>query len=238
MTETFSHFFKPDVRAAGEDLLSTKAVYLKIGSDTLVEATVKASSPSQVSFRSDSIESAEFTVDCSCKASAKGQMCKHIWATLVLASEKQPDFFENKTTLEKSDSFQTKSEAAKKPATTESAKRQQEFEDRQAALKQRAADARKQQYQIQKARAKERSGAGTSGGSAGNAKSNLFLSDDVKQALKYFETNGFTLGLPINEEELGQAKRVLSRVFHPDKGGSTDEVLELNRNAEILLKHR
>ncbi len=239
MIDQFAHFFKPEVRNAGDELVSEKAVYLKIGSDTQIEASVNGSTLSQVTFRSTSIEAPNFTVDCSCKTSAKGTMCKHIWAVLNLASEKQPDFFVNKSSMEKIESFEEK---AKKPVTPESAKRQQEFADRQQALKQRAADARKQQYQIQKARAKERKGE-TPKGTFGKAKeksqkSTQSMSDDVKQALIYFEANGFTLELPINEEELSSAKRVLSRVFHPDKGGTQDEVVELNHHVSVLLKNQ
>jgi uncharacterized Zn finger protein len=243
MNDQFTHFFKPEVRNAGEELVARKAVYLKIGSDTQIDASVKGTTQSQVALRSAAIDASEFTVDCSCKASAKGTMCKHIWATLLTATEKQPDFFENKTTIEKVESFREKAKAAT-PASPEAAKRQQEFADRQAALKQRAADARKQQYQVQKARAKERKGE-TPRGSFGKAaakekpssKAHQFLSEDVTEALKYFELNGFPFELPINEEELNSAKRVLSRVFHPDKGGSQDEVIELLRNVEVLLKH-
>ena len=243
MNESFAHFFKPEVQNAGEQLAAKNAVFLKIGSDTQIDASVKGSALSQVAFRSRAIDANEFTVDCSCKASAKGTMCKHIWSVLTVAKEKQPDFFENKTSIEKVDALRAKSAASQKPATPEAAKRQQEFADRQAALKERAAEARKQQYQIQKARAKERKGE-TPKGSFGKAKekpapkSQQFISDDVKDALKYFELNGFPLELPINDEDLSAAKRVLSRVFHPDKGGSQEEVVELNRNVETLLKHR
>jgi hypothetical protein len=32
-----------------------------------------------------------------------------------------------------------------------------------------------------------------------------------------------------------EAKKKLSRVFHPDKGGTTEEMVELNRNCELVL---
>jgi uncharacterized Zn finger protein len=140
MTEPFQHFFKPEVQSAGEVLVSMKAVYLKIGTDTQIDASIKVSTPVQVAFRSASIESAEFSVDCSCKAAAKGQMCKHIWATLLVATEKQPDFFSEKTSLRKGDVFSERS--AKKAASTspEATQRQLDYQQRQA-------EARKQAYQ-------------------------------------------------------------------------------------------
>lgn len=238
MIEKFSHFFKPEVQNAADDLISAGAVYLKIGSDTQIDASIKSSTPVQVSFRSSSIESADFSVDCSCKASKKGQLCKHIWATLIVATKKSPDFFEEKSLINKVDLFAAATAAKVAKQSPEAAQRQIDFQQKQA-------DYRKQAYQKQKARAKEmksaRDDSKTRSGGGQAAKPSKFavaIPDDAKPALAYFEANGFSFTLPIDEVALSSAKRVLSRVFHPDKGGSQDEMLELLKNAAILMKHR
>jgi hypothetical protein len=57
---------------------------------------------------------------------------------------------------------------------------------------------------------------------------------NVEQARQYFQANGFEMKQPFELSEIVDAKKQLSRVFHPDKGGSHDEILELNRNFQIL----
>ena len=234
MTEQFQHFFRPETRSAAEDLISSKALFLKVGTDTQIEATVRGSMPAYVTFRSVSIESSEFKVDCSCKASAKGRFCKHIWATLVVASERQPDFFAMKISIAKGDVFSER-------ALANSAARSPEALQRQADFKERQATTRKKNYESQKVRAKalkaKREDSRTSA-SPRISKSTQFLPTAVQDALKYFELNGIALSLPIDDEELGNAKRILARVFHPDKGGTQDEAIELLRHAEVLSKHR
>jgi hypothetical protein len=39
-----------------------------------------------------------------------------------------------------------------------------------------------------------------------------------------------------DKDILAEAKRKLSRIFHPDKGGTHEESVELNQNCEILLR--
>lgn len=56
----------------------------------------------------------------------------------------------------------------------------------------------------------------------------------VEEARRYFQANGFEMKQPFELHEIIDAKKQLSRVFHPDKGGSHDEILELNRNFQIL----
>ena len=231
MTESsFEHFFKPEVRSAAADLIASGTVYLRLGSDTQIDASVKASTPLRVAFRAESIQSSDFTVDCSCKPSSKGQFCKHIWATLVLALQKSPDFFDSKKSVTKIESFAQKAALSLSPAN---AQKQIDFKASQA-------EYRKAAYQKQKARAKEmktgRSGAKPE--SKAQSKAQRFLSTDIQESLKYFELNGFPLTIPVDESILNNAKRILSRVFHPDKGGTQDEILELLRHAEVLLKHR
>jgi uncharacterized Zn finger protein len=60
------------------------------------------------------------------------------------------------------------------------------------------------------------------------------LPDEVQEALRYFSSNGFELESELNEDSLRIAKKKLSLIFHPDRGGSHGEILTLNENYEIL----
>ncbi|MES2855042.1 MAG: hypothetical protein V4692_04215, partial [Bdellovibrionota bacterium] len=104
-------------------------------------------------------------------------------------------------------------------------------------FKEKQAEYRKQAYQAQKERAKEYKAA-RSGASEKSSKSKPHFPAKVEAALKYFEVNGFPMELPASDVEINQAKRVLSRVFHPDKGGTHEEIVELLKHAEVLLQYR
>lgn len=56
----------------------------------------------------------------------------------------------------------------------------------------------------------------------------------IEKARQYFQSNGYEMKQPLELNELIEAKKHLSRVFHPDKGGSHEEILELNRNFQII----
>ncbi len=231
--DPFSHFFKPEVRHAADELLKKKSVFLKLGSDTQIEGSVRGTTLLRVTFRAASIESETFLVDCSCPASKKGQFCKHVWAVLVLARVKSPDFFESKTAIEKDDLLKSKTSPARAADP--------EFAERQANLKNKQADYRKQAYQAQKQRAKNLKSDRAAREQRESIKTSAFslnLPEDVKAAFAYFEVNGFALTLPVDEITLNNAKRVLSRVFHPDKGGSHAEMIELLKQSNVLLKFR
>jgi hypothetical protein len=237
-TLAFEHFFKPEVRAAAEGMVADGAVYLKLGSDTQIDANVKATPVVKVAFRARAIADEEFTADCTCSASKKGQYCKHIWATLLVAIEKSPDFFDSKKTISKVDGFSIAAAAkASSPKSDSQRAAQAVTEQRQAEFKQKQSDYRKDAYQKQKVRAKEFKAA-RDGQASGKSKLSSFLPGDVQTALKYFEENGFPLAVPVDPGALGNAKRILSRVFHPDKGGTQAEILELLKHADVLLAHR
>ena len=85
---------------------------------------------------------------------------------------------------------------------------------------------RKQRYQQMKERAKERQGKAQR--TAGPT-----YPESVAEARAYFLQNGFSLE-NMDLESLNEAKKILSRVFHPDKGGSHDEILMLNENFEVI----
>jgi uncharacterized Zn finger protein len=198
-TQSFFSFFKPEVRKQGEDIFRKGAVFLQSSADTQVHAFVKSSSSITVRLMSESIANTSFDVDCSCPSAKKGQFCKHIWATLLAVEQKNPDFLDSKTEIEKADLL-TAVTRATTPAN---------------------ADYRKAQYQKQKEK----------------KHSEPELPEAIQSAFQFFAENGFSLSYPIQAEEVANARKTLARVFHPDKGGTHAEALELNRNYEILIEY-
>lgn len=252
----WGQFFKPEVRQQGAGLVAKRRVLLAQSTDTMIRSYVKISSPIQVVFSSDSIESSTFIVDCSCPASGKGQFCKHIWATLLVVEEKYPDFLDCKTDIEKVANLKSVSKASvKAPNASGSGKEKRPPTpaqlEAQEAQKKRHSEIRKQQYQLAKERQKEflknqklekKKRKAESAASARPRYSSQYspqyswpYSSEVEAALKFFSENGFPLDVPVDEAVLRKAKTILSRVFHPDKGGSHEEILTLNRNFDILL---
>ncbi len=233
--EIWEHFFKPEVRNSGRTFVSKGQVALMRPSDTEAQAYIRTSSSFKVMFQSSSIDSPMVTASCSCPPAKKGQFCKHMWAVLVVIEEKNPDFFSGKTDL------QTKTNDATSPAEIVNGTSDEHRDgqravsqaqvDSQAAYKLKQAEYRKQQYQLQKDRAQKFK----------NKKSGKTLStpeapSDVKAALAYFLVNGFALNESLDAEAVGLARKKLARVFHPDHGGSHDEIVELNHFTEILLR--
>ena len=237
----WTHYFKPEVRKQGTDAFESGAVYLSISGDRRIEAFVKAGAPVKVSLISESIESAVFTASCPCTSSAKGQFCKHIWATLLEVEAKFPDFLDSKTEIEKGESVARSSfkpaprpAAAPSAATAASVAKQAEYRE---STKARAADYRKAQYQKQKQRAKDIKQAKKNEGKVSKlAPPTPDLPEDVAEALKYFEDNGFPLEVPFEKDAVANARKILARIFHPDKGGTHEETLALNQNYDILVE--
>lgn len=216
----WENFFKPETRNSGLALFKKDKVSLAYTGDTEVQAFVKSTSVIKVIFKVESVASTTIQVHCNCAQSSKGQFCKHIWATLLVINQKKPDFLDSKYTLEKTTQIiGIKTEI-------------QQLKKENYKLKQ--ADYRKEQYQKQKDYQKQKA--------KDFKKSRAQTTDDnsypptIESALKYFLENGFTLRESPNEESINTAKKKLSRVFHPDLGGSHDEILELNKQAEVLLK--
>lgn len=226
-------YFKPEVRKGGRTLASKGVVNLTTSSDTEVHCYIRGSSPVKVSFRSDSIESPNFTAACTCASSKKGQFCKHMWAALTEVAEKKPDFLDSKTEMELYSQAKDLSTAGSPKTTGKSdsqlaykAKRE-EFEAQQ---KEKQSDYRKQLYQKQKEKLRSSKGK--------PPKSKTFVQqfpEDVEAALVYFSQNGFELREDLNSQAVSLARKQLARVFHPDKGGNHDEILELNAHADVLL---
>jgi hypothetical protein len=220
---TWEHFFKPEVRNAGRAFVVKGQVVLMRPSDTEQQATIRTSSWVKVQFKTPSMDSPLVTVNCTCPQSKKGQFCKHMWATLVMIEEKNPDFFSSKTDL------QTLIQGSK--STKDSSKISQKQTDYQNAYKTKQAEYRKQQYQLQKERAQK-----LKKGKKANGESAVHFPSEVESALQYFSENGFPLRDSLNAEAIALARKKLARVFHPDHGGSHDEIVELNRFTEILIR--
>ncbi len=208
--ETFEHFFKPEVRSSGRSFITKDKVSLSQPSDTEIQSYVKASTAFKVTFKSPSVGSHELNVDCTCPQSKKGQFCKHIWAALVMINDKKSEFLLGKTELQKS-----------LPQN-----------DTQSAYKEKQADYRKLQYQKQKLRLKKMK----MDKIKDLANPETQFPDFVEAALKYFSVNGFELRDNMTKDSVSFAMKKLARIFHPDMGGSHQEITELNRNADILTK--
>ncbi len=214
--QQWENFFKPETRNSGLALVKKDKVSLAYTGDTEVQAFVKSTSVVKIIFKVASMASTTINVHCNCPQSSRGQFCKHIWATLLVINQKKPDFLDSKKSLEKTTQIiGVKTEI-------------QQLKKENYKLKQ--ADYRKEQYQKQKQRLKDF-----------KKSKNQNLEDNsyppaIESALKYFLENGFALRESPNEESINTAKKKLSRVFHPDLGGSHSEILELNKQAEVLLK--
>ncbi|MBC7387431.1 MAG: SWIM zinc finger family protein [Cryobacterium sp.] len=214
----FESEFKAEVRSHGSQLVSKDKVSLSHGSDTEIGGFVKGTPPARVAFQAESIESSTFTASCSCPMNAKSSFCKHVWAVLVQAIAERPDFFSEKISIEKKNSSS--------PKEAETSRIQSE-------AKKRASDYRKAQYQKQKSHSKAKK---TGESVPSESKLPSTTPDAVSEAIQYFKTNGFFLDEEVSESGLGEAKRKLSRVFHPDKGGTHEETVELNLHSETIQK--
>lgn len=219
---SFENDFKPEVRSAGQAFIKKDKVALQQPSDTEIISYVRGSTNYKVILKTPLVESDTVFASCTCSLFAKGQNCKHLWAALVVAQEKKPDFFEEKALLEHS---------GPDAISQNSAPEFMGQQARQDAFKERQRDYQKLQYQKQKLRLKQMK----------LAKENTETEDElfpppIETALKYFSENGFELRNSMTKENVSQAMKKLSRIFHPDKGGTHEEFTELNKNAEILTK--
>lgn len=224
LMNTWEPFFKPEIRSSGRSFVEKGKVSLSQPSDTEIQAYIKASTSLKVTFKSDSIDSKTITVDCTCPQSKKGQFCKHIWATLLVIDEKKSDFLDSKNDLQKKSHLKSETSASLK------IKKSQAQIDSQAAYKLKQANYQKEQYQKQKQRLKDIK-------AKKNAPKSVQYPTVIENALEYFLSNGFNLRDSITQESIGLAMKKLARIFHPDVGGSHEEILELNKHAEILIKY-
>lgn len=193
-------FFKPETRNRGQKLFDAQLVSTSAPSDTEVSGYVKGV---RVQLRSAAVSSSMIHAQCSCSKN----MCQHVWAVLLNALKKHPDFFYQKTDFEMDSIISPKSTFKKV------------LQDRQKTF-------RKAQYQKIKQKLKD--------------KKNVIIEtypEVVESALKYFSDNGFIFDNPKDVETIQTSKKKLARVFHPDRGGSHEEIVRLNQNAEILIRY-
>jgi hypothetical protein len=225
--QTFGNLFKPEVKSSGRRLVTQEKISLSSKSETAVQAYVRVAPPFKVTLAAADISSTSFTAACSCPVAKKSRFCKHIWATLLSLEEGYPDFLIGKTEINQ---FNAAAEAAANPAAEAMAEKKISYQE---TAKQRAADYRKEQYQKQKTYTKEKKRAQKGRENFSSLRSQT---PEVETALAYFSLNGFPMPNGPSRDILTEAKRTLSRVFHPDKGGTHEETVELNRNCEILLE--
>lgn len=239
--EVWGKFFKAEVRTSGAKLFAQEKVSLPSGSDTAIQAYVRVAPPSRVKFSATDIGSESFIADCTCPVAKKSQFCKHVWATLLCVERKYPDFLSAKRRIEKPASPEGSAFAAADVSNRGGSTGATDAEERRPdprasyreSAKSRAAEYRKEQYQKQKLRAKARK---QSASELTLPKGRRLYPEEVEKALGYFSVNGFPMTEGPSEEILGEAKKKLSRVFHPDKGGTNGEIVELNRNCEVLQR--
>jgi hypothetical protein len=221
--EKWNHFFKPESRKAGDVFVKKGKVTLSYPSDTDIQGYVRAATSFKFVFYNDSFESPTLVTSCTCPQFKKGQFCKHLWAALVVIHKKYPDF------------LSSKSELGRKvvPANEYSVgvKSSNAGEKSQEAYKLRQAEYRKQNYQKQKQRIKEKKQ---------SKKSNSVATSfplEVEKAFAYFSENGFSLRDSLKKEAVSVARKKLANIFHPDRGGSHSEILELNHHTEVLISY-
>lgn len=222
--ETFEDLFKPEVRRKGTELLKKSSIILSSMSDTKISCLVRGFSPIRISFSTDSIASPMFSVNCSCPLSAKKQLCSHAWAALLLVETHYPDFFDSKTEL-----IVNATETAPHSSEHDQTKHiffKQQYVEKQKIYRKQLLQKRKDQRLAEK----------QSQRTLGQAK----RPENIQAALDFFVKNGFAeleTEANLNLENLRAAKKLLSRVFHPDKGGSHNEMLLLNQNCDLLIEY-
>ncbi|MBX3021582.1 MAG: SWIM zinc finger family protein [Bdellovibrionales bacterium] len=202
--QSLADAFRPEERNKGSALAAKDVVGISSESDTHVRAFIKGSTACKVTLTAEDVASPSFTAECSCPPSRKGILCKHLWAVLLKLEGKESDFIVGKTSVNKVD-----------VVPSAASKMRNEF--------------KKQQYEKQKARAKEMRREKKKADSIPQ----VSFPEPVQEALRYFRGNGFPLDPP-EMGELQNARRLLARVFHPDKGGTHDEIIALTDNFEVL----
>ena len=214
-----AQYFKPALQSGGQALQAK--VKLSRPSDTEITAFVNSSASLRVSLKCQSLQSDELIFNCNCPVFQKRQICKHLWAVLLTVESCYPDFLEEKTRIQLGE--------AHLAPLKKSSDSQVEFKEE---LKRKQTEYRKLQYEKQKILKKE---------SKQSKRKSKFppqpeFSLAVQQALSFFSQNGFPISFPLIAEDIRFAKNKLARVFHPDVGGSHEEILALNLNFKVLMQ--
>jgi hypothetical protein len=210
ITDNLALLFSSTERRKGESAADERAVQLSSASDTFITAFVRTGSPGRVTLSASEVAGGAITAKCTC--TKKAQLCRHVWAVLLKLEEQNHDFLLGK------DSISLASEdddATVYRSGSDTREKQIAYKEKQKAL---AKEYRKQRTEKQK-----------------EIKKPAFTyPSHIEEARRYFQANGYEMKQPFELAEIIEAKKQLSRVFHPDKGGSHDEILELNRNFQIL----
>lgn len=209
--QNLSSFFGQQERRKGEELTSKGLVTISGASDTSVSAFIKDSSGARVNLTADEVAAPALAAKCSCTHARNGDLCKHIWAVLFKLEQTDADFLQGKEEVLSPSQSSSPAEAA----------RQAKAEEYKTAQRQKLKE-RNKEIREKKKRAER-----------GPQFSYPAL---VQESLDYFSAQGF----PLDELDLAtlqNARKLLSRVFHPDKGGTHDEILELNRHYDRLEQY-
>jgi hypothetical protein len=206
-----STFFGSQERSKGSELLRKGVVVISSASDTDVRAFIKGSSSCRVSLSAEEVGAPAFSSSCSCPQARKGDLCKHVWAVLLKLEENGADFLIGKTQALAPGEKSNPSDQARKA-------KQEEFKTQQREkVKARSKEIR------QRKKLEERGPQFT-------------YPAPVQESLEFFSANGFPLD-NLEMPALLNARKLLSRVFHPDKGGNHEEVLELNAHFDVLANY-
>jgi hypothetical protein len=225
LDEQLESCFSAPERKRGQDLYDKDLVAVASASDTSVKATVRASGAPRVALSAPEVASTTMSAVCTCSAFRKGTLCKHIWATILKLEEKGSDFLEGKVQVHAltqgapPDTSNSVSHVSRKPDLSDTKARQAAY--------------RKQQNE----RLKERNKARRQENKPSRAKTAFAYPDNVEQARAYFEQNGLPLNHPLEMADLLNAKKLLSRVFHPDKGGTHEESITLFEHFETIRSY-
>lgn len=207
-----SVFFGHQERSKGAEIARKDLVLISSASDTDVRALIKGSQACRVTLCADDVAATSFSCVCTCPQSRKGDLCKHAWAVLLKLAENKADFLEGKREAIAS------AVAMATPSNEARLAKQNEYKNAQKVkLKER-------NKQIRESKKAEKRGP------------SFRYPAPVQESLDYFTTNGFSFD-DLDLASLQNARKLLSRVFHPDKGGTHDEVLELNAHFERLADY-
>lgn len=228
LEQTFAEYFKPEVQKRGREDFLKGLAFVTGSSDIHIEGLVRGMPPLRVTFHADSIASPIFKATCTCSTAIRGGFCKHMWTLLLTVEKKHPDFLSSKTSIEKND------RRTEKPKPQN---RSPEAEARAAQFKEKQSQFKKQQYEKQKVWAKEmRRQKKAKIQQSEEPRARERYPGDVEAALEFFTKNGFAMEDLPSAETLKLARKHLSRVFHPDRGGTHEEATALGNHYETLSR--
>jgi len=212
---TLGHLFKPEIKQNGTQEFAKGTVFISNSSDTQIQAMMKSMIPIRISLRSDSISSSEFKANCNCSVYVKGNLCKHIWAVLLFVEQNHCDFLNSKKNIIRILPTVNSKESEQK--MKESEYKKQQYEKLKLKNKEQRKNLKAEKKKILKGAAP------------------CPYSDEVILALKFFSVNGFEISKSSGLDFLNNSKKTLYRIFHPDKGGSHQEAVDLNKHFDVLV---